>query len=58
MITANETQSWLSAHGELSLSGSELAWLSAQRSAALSRFESVGLPGVRDEDWRLSLIHI
>ncbi len=52
MITANETQSWLSAHGELSLPGSELAWLSAQRSAALSRFESVGLPGVRDEDWR------
>lgn len=52
MITANETQSWLSSHGELLLPGSELAWLSSQRSAALAHFESVGLPGVRDEDWR------
>ena len=52
MITANENQSWLDAHGSISLPGSDLAWLSAQRTAALAQFEKVGLPGVRDEEWR------
>lgn len=34
------------------LPGREAGWLQAQRSAALARFEEVGLPTQRDEDWR------
>ena len=52
MITANENQSWVSAHADVALNGSNMAWLKHQRELALSQFESVGLPGVRDEDWR------
>ena len=52
MITANENQSWLDAHSSISLPGNDLAWLKAQRTAALAQFEKVGLPGVRDEEWR------
>lgn len=56
-ISADQTQSWLEQHGAYSASsdafvGQQLEWLSAQRSAALTRFEEVGLPGVRDEQWR------
>ena len=52
MITANENQSWLAAHKEHTLNGADLAWLNEQRQKALALFEKVGLPGVRDEDWR------
>ena len=52
MITANDNQSWLSEHSELQMMGSDVAWLNEQRQAGLAQFEKVGLPGVRDEDWR------
>ena len=52
MISADNTQSWLDQHKTLSLVGHDIAWLTAQRKAALERFEEVGLPGVRDEEWR------
>jgi len=52
MITANENQSWLNAHADVALTGNDVAWLNEQRTAALAQFENVGLPGVRDEDWR------
>ena len=52
MITANENQSWVNAHADVSLMGADVPWLNQQRSAALAHFENVGLPGIRDEDWR------
>lgn len=52
MITANENQSWVAAHADVALTGADVAWLNTQRTAALAQFEKVGLPGVRDEDWR------
>ena len=52
MISANENQSWVNAHADVALTGGDVAWLNEQRAAALCRFEEVGLPGVRDEDWR------
>ncbi len=52
MISANENQSWLNAHSEAVLTSTNVDWLNAQREAALAQFEKVGLPGVRDEDWR------
>jgi len=52
MITANENQSWLNAHADVALTGNDVAWLNEQRTAALAQFKNVGLPGVRDEDWR------
>ena len=52
MITANENQSWVTAHADVALTGANVAWLNHQRKSALAQFESVGLPGVRDEDWR------
>ncbi len=52
MINANENQSWLESHSKLALSGEDIGWLNAQRTSALAHFERVGLPGVRDEDWR------
>lgn len=52
MINANQNQSWIEQQASLELIGSELPWLNAQRQSALQRFEQVGLPGVRDEDWR------
>ena len=52
MITANENQSWVTAHTGIALSGNDIDWLKTQRLAALEQFEKVGLPGVRDEDWR------
>ncbi len=50
MIAIDQTQSWLDQHSLTQFS--EPAWLSAQRAQALSRFEKIGLPGVRDEQWR------
>jgi Fe-S cluster assembly protein SufD len=52
MITANENKSWVTAHADVALSGANIAWLNQQRKSALTQFEAVGLPGVRDEDWR------
>ena len=51
-ITADQNQSWLDQHAELDLAGSDLAWLNQLRKDALANFEKVGLPGVRDEQWR------
>lgn len=36
--------------------GRDLPWLQAQRRAALARFDSVGFPGRRDEDWKYTNI--
>lgn len=52
MIKAIENQSWVTAHADVELSGADIDWLNDQRAAALAHFESVGLPGIRDEDWR------
>ena len=52
MIAADNIQSWVDHHADLSLTGAELPWLNTQRKAALEQFEQVGLPGVRDEEWR------
>lgn len=52
MITANDNQSWLAAHTNVALTGANVAWLNEQRQAALAQFETIGLPGIRDEDWR------
>ncbi len=51
-ISADKTKSWLEEHEKLSLAGQGLPWLNAQRQTALKHFEKVGLPGVRDEQWR------
>ena len=51
-ISADQTQSWLDQHAELEMAGSNLAWLTEQRKIALAQFEKVGLPGIRDEQWR------
>jgi Fe-S cluster assembly protein SufD len=52
MITANENQSWVDAHAGAVLTGANIEWLNQQRASALAEFEKVGLPGIRDEDWR------
>lgn len=52
MIAADKTQSWLDQHSQTSFTGHQHAWLSDQRKEALEHFENVGLPGVRDEQWR------
>lgn len=52
MIAADNTQSWLDQHQSLQLIGQNHAWLRQLRSAALQRFEKIGLPGIRDEQWR------
>jgi len=52
MISAKENQSWLDAHENTTLLGEGSEWLTQLREDALERFEKVGLPGVRDEDWR------
>lgn len=52
MIAADKTQSWLDQHSQTSFTGHQHAWLSDKRKEALEHFENVGLPGVRDEQWR------
>jgi Fe-S cluster assembly protein SufD len=52
MISAENTQSWLDQHGSQTLVGQDIAWLAEQRRSSLTRFEEVGLPGIRDEEWR------
>jgi len=53
-ISADQTHSWLEQHSvyNASIDALQLSWLSKQRSAALAHFEEVGLPGIRDEEWR------
>ena len=51
-IAADSVESWLGEHANTALPGGAVPWLQTQRSAALARFEQVGLPGVRDEQWR------
>ena len=51
-IAAELTQSWLEQHSNTRFSGENLSWLNKQRQHALSHFEKVGLPSVRDEQWR------
>ena len=48
------TEHYLAQHQALAdaLPGRELDWLQAQRNAGLARFEEVGFPTQRDEDWR------
>ena len=52
MIAADQNNSWLEHHQTCELIGADLPWLTLQRKAALEHFEHVGLPGVRDEQWR------
>ncbi|RBP53631.1 Fe-S cluster assembly protein SufD [Arenicella xantha] len=49
MISADQNQSWISQHAALATAPN---WLMQQRQQALTHFETVGLPGVRDEQWR------
>ena len=51
-ISADHDSSWLERYKALNPIGHELAWLNQQRKEALARFEEVGLPGIRDEQWR------
>ena len=51
-ISAEHTESWLDAYQGQALPGEHLEWLQTQRSEALKHFENVGLPGIRDEQWR------
>ena len=48
------TEHYLAQHQALAdaLPGRKLDWLQAQRNAGLARFEEVGFPTQRDEDWR------
>ncbi len=52
MIAADQNNSWLENHADLTFVGADLPWLVSQRKAALAHFEKVGLPGIRDEQWR------
>ena len=51
-ISADQPQSWLDQYAAVNAVGQDLEWLRAQREAAIARFEEVGLPGIRDEEWR------
>ena len=51
MIAADQIQSWLENQPN-SLSDSVPSWLSNIRENALAEFEEIGLPSVKDEQWR------
>lgn len=51
-IAADSVESWLGEHANTALPGSAVPWLQTLRQQALATFEKVGLPGVRDEQWR------
>ncbi|MFT7528338.1 MAG: Fe-S cluster assembly protein SufD [Arenicella sp.] len=51
-IAAENTENWLAAYADQQLMGESLPWLLEQRRHAQTRFEEIGLPGVRDEKWR------
>lgn len=53
-IAAEQPESWIDAHQNQLLPGEHLLWLQGQRTEALKHFERVGLPGVRDEQWRFT----
>lgn len=50
MIAADQTQSWVEHHDSASFA--DIQWLNKQRENALLEFKELGLPGVRDEEWR------
>ncbi len=50
MIATNEIQSWLDQHEQASFV--DVDWLNVQRANALQYFQTIGLPDVRDEQWR------
>ena len=52
MIAADQQSSWVEQHACLSWGENEPDWLKQQRDSALAHFEHVGLPGIRDEEWR------
>jgi len=51
-ILADQPQSWLDQYAVINFIGQDLEWLREKREAAIARFEQVGLPGIRDEEWR------
>ncbi len=50
MISANNVQSWVDHHR--GTESSEPEWLAKKRQAAIQSFTEVGLPTLRNEDWR------
>jgi len=51
-MATEQTNTWLEPQQLFANSGQEPAWLLTQREKALDHYQSVGLPGVRDEQWR------
>ena len=51
-VVADKNESWLEQHSKAAVAGQDVDWLADLRSQALEDFEQLGLPGVRDEDWR------
>ncbi|NNC99925.1 MAG: hypothetical protein HKN85_07070, partial [Gammaproteobacteria bacterium] len=47
-----DSASWLPPHSGMQMAGQQLDWLQEQRQQALVHFAEVGLPGIRDEEWR------
>ena len=52
IISAKQTESWLAPYANTALPGQNLNWLQQMRQTALDNFEQIGLPGIRDEQWR------
>lgn len=52
MSNVEQNHSWLEHHSDLKLVGENIAWLNEQRQQALAHFEQIGLPSIRDEQWR------
>ena len=57
-IVAKDSDSWLTQHANANLTNHNLEWLNQQRKQALQHFEKVGLPGVRDEQWRYTNLSV
>ncbi len=52
-MIALENAAELAAHfAQHAVTGSELPWLQASRNAAANHYEQVGLPDIKDEEWR------
>ena len=51
-MSAEQIQTWLTPDQLDKDSNQEPKWLIAQRKEALDHYQKVGLPGVRDEQWR------
>ena len=58
LIMNSATEHYLHQHRAIAdtLPGRGLDWLQAQRRAGLARFEQVGFPTQRDEDWRYTAV--